>query len=64
MSTGKFSDKAINVRIPRGMREAIDRWGEVEEENISVIIREALRVGLVKLGVMESPNGRINKNNT
>ncbi len=63
MSATKFSDKTINVRVPHKMREAIDDWGQVKGENISVIVREALRIGLLKLGVTEFSDGNNKINN-
>lgn len=64
MSTGKFSDRAINVRIPRKMREAIDKWGIDNDENISVILRQALKLGLTELGLLPNRNGRSDSNST
>lgn len=63
MSVGKFSNKAINVRVPRKMRKAIDQWGIDNDENISVVLRQALRLGLIELGLLPNQNGKMNKNN-
>lgn len=64
MSVGKFSNKAINVRVPKRMRKVIDQWGIDNDENISVVLRQALRLGLIELGLLSNQNGRNDNNLT
>ncbi len=59
--TRKFPENSIAFKAPHNIHEIIDRWVEDNDENASVLLRQALKLGLIEMGLL-TPSQTITRN--
>jgi hypothetical protein len=52
----RFCKETVAFKPTHEMKEAIDKWVLDNNENISVILRHATKLGLIELGLLKDNN--------
>ncbi len=48
----KFPENSLAFKAPYSIHEIVEKWVEENEENSSVLLRQALKLGLIEMGLL------------